>query len=1266
MLLTGAAVQSIQSHYTTARESGSPTDEDTDNENEFTTPPSPTLSTRSGRLGSQLQAGHHLSFGPLPRKRNSDGSHDEQSPKHTRTAKGKQPLGSPSLTVAEQTVIPPPIFKKPSLNMARSYKADSTQTSLTTSFNSNYLSSSQQTGETMATSFNSDFAGIKPESTRMTRTSSTTMGSLDDQFFLEVDSRLEKEQLRTSDASTTRTSSNYGSVNTDNFQDADLQAGTMHITAPVYNQGIDRALDASVPLVRTPPKQLSSTSAPIGDSRSRSAQDSPKPVQLKESPSKTTYHVRNIPFQNIFVEELTDNLLHFPYFILFICLRIAMDNNLSLQELMEGMDATAVESDPEIFWAFIHGHPKVQQHSGQGSPKLWSSMENQFEGFVFKGLVTFNTKSYGPVFQLTILPPQPDNSSRLERAFRADRFLYLNFPSYDTGITLPRFNKGEIRDRWREWLQEEHSFLGRKWHAFHVEPLKKPKGRRRNGNESYGYRVVLFAIEGIGIDNACSIGEMLNWFFPFAENKGQSICKAFAREDLGLSRTVPTLAFKPSQVYRVPDRHADNTPEDVRFNDPSLLWPEFEDRPVEDRPVMDDGCSLISYGAALEIWRQYEEKAGIHEQMPSAFQARIGGAKGMWVVSDDSNSHNTGQPDLWINISKSQLKFEPHPEDKSNEYDPRRLTFEIVRYTSDPSPSDLHLSFISILVDRGVPVKAIERTMMRRLNVERAEVLKILVDPAQVYNWVHKQGLGTQDGQKIPWQAGFPLVLGDRIKAMLESGFSPTAEPYLGQCLSRFIKQQQLFEEQKLRIPLGKSTILFGIADPLGILAPGEVHIHFSSRFVDDMDKTSYTCLADLDILVARQPACRRSDLQKVRAVSRPRLGHLVDVVVFPSRGRFPLAGKLQGGDYDGDKFWICWERELVQPFKNAPAPTMSPNPSDYHIGKYEKKLEAVIVPHELRSVKGFLKDAMDFRVAPDLLGKVTNYLERQSYAENRIYSPTLESLCDMHDLLVDAPKQGYTFTDQDFDMFKKKKSLPRNPKDPAYKRAMDACMNAKEMGEGDLIREMDWSPNYNNPIDYLYFQVVRKHHVETQLQVAKMLAKVKGDDALLQRPYLDECQKRNPAIEKELDKLLLRLESVVREWNTGMAKSGNADQFNATVDRCYKIFREHVPDKVQPPEIKVWFETPYLSRGFTQWELIRASTLYTKYPHKAALIFHMAGEQLAYLKRPEGRESRTICNSVYSLLRPRTIKIPSRLEESDNDDDDFGTPAEYFSLQTP
>jgi hypothetical protein len=46
--------------------------------------------------------------------------------------------------------------------------------------------------------------------------------------------------------------------------------------------------------------------------------------------------------------------------------------------------------------------------------------------------------------------------------------------------------------------------------------------------------------------------------------------------------------------------------------------------------------------------------------------------------------------------------------------------------------------------------------------------------------------------------------------------------------------------------------------------------------------------------------------MQKVRAVYKEELSHLTDVVVFPSKGCVPLAHKLQGGNYDGDTFWLC------------------------------------------------------------------------------------------------------------------------------------------------------------------------------------------------------------------------------------------------------------------------------------------------------------------------------------------------------------------------
>jgi hypothetical protein len=923
------------------------------------------------------------------------------------------------------------------------------------------------------------------------------------------------------------------------------------------------------------------------------------------------------------------------------------------------MDEDLVAADSEAFWAKVESISKAASHTNRESKKVWAAAQKDLEGYTFKGRVAFNPQSSKPVFRLESLQIEKDNSCRFQRAFGTDRFLYLSFPGFQTGPRPHRFTKiamSQIEEKWLEWCRMEHSFLGRTWRVFHVEPSKRGKGKR--SSDDYGIRVVLFAIEGIGIRRPCAVGDMLDWFFPFAKNQHQSFCKAYARLDLGLSKTVPTLVFKPSQIRYVEDIAADGTPEDTRFDDKSLHWPH-----IDDKPVMNDGCSVMSLGAAREIWRIYKTKTGITERFPTAFQARIGGAKGLWVVS--SEVHN-GPPPIWIEISKSQLKFDPHSDDYFDEtFDPLRLTFELVNYSSSPSPSDLHLSFIPIMVDRGVPRAAIEKIMADRLRLERAELLETLVDPARTYDWVHKLGsTSAEDLEDLLWQAALPLALREKVKLLLESGFHPTEEPFLGASLTRLVKQEHLYEEQKLRIPLGKSAFLYGVADPLGILAPGEIHVQFSTWFVDDVTEDSYLCLDDVEVLVARQPACRRSDLQKVRAITHPKLGHLVDVVVFPTRGQYPLAGKLQGGDYDGDIFWLCWEPELVGPFRNAPAPTQELEPSRYGIRQNKEKLRDVMSPHNLSTVDNFLKHAFQFRIGASLLGIVTNYLEKQAYAENRIYSRLLDSLCDMHDLLVDAPKQGYTFTERDFENAKKKLGIRLDPELPVYKKAMTACMKAKELGEAEKVRTQVWKYNKDNVIDHLYFRVVRKHHIETQKEVEKLFEEGRNDDPMLQYPYFHEKNKGSIVVELELKRLFKSFDSIYSDYFMGLRKNGgqiSSDDYNLVVKKGYDRYRALMPEQVDIPEIKAWLE-PYLSPGFTRWECIRASALYTKYPwkEKATFVYHMAGKELADMKSPPSRTVRRVVAPVYSILKPISKKLPKKLEEADSDDDDeFGTPLE-------
>jgi hypothetical protein len=789
-----------------------------------------------------------------------------------------------------------------------------------------------------------------------------------------------------------------------------------------------------------------------------------------------------------------------------------------------------------------------------------------------------------------------------------------------------------------------------------IGPVKNSKTKTRQNDATHDKKVILFATSGYEIETI-PIGVMLNWFLPFARNDQQSFCKIYARFDLGLSRTVPTLVFKPSQIERVRNIISNGEKESVDFNDPRLHW-----QMVPDGQKMNDGCSLISVAAAQEIWKRYREAMGIRgaQALPSAFQGRIGGAKGMWIVSGETFSKDPKNLQVWIQINDSQLKFEPHEEDLSgNAFDPLRLTFEVTDYSTAPCPSELHISFIPILVDRGVHRDTIAKMMTTRLDADRAELLDTLVDSTRLYEWLHRNG--TKSSGDVAWQGALPVALEEKIKFMLEAGFLPTKTAYLANAVERFVQNKQVTKESKLRTPLGKSTYLFGIADPFSVLNPGEVHVQFSSRFTDDLTEESYLHLKNTDVLVARQPACRRSDIQKVHCVVHPRLEHLIDVVVFPSRGQYPLAGKLQGGDYDGDLFWLCWEPHLVDPFHNAPAPVQSLSPSTYGIKTDKRRLSDVMDSKDLGSIDGLLQEAFVFRSDPSLLGLVTVLLEKEAYTYNRVYNERLNQLCDLHDLLVDAPKQGYTFTLADFHLFRKGTKYQQNP---AYKIAMEKCLKPTEVDTIENLRKQDYPHKSNNVLDYLYFDVFRAHNTETGRRIKNTLSTIEEKDETLSHPCKTLEGMHNHVIDHELSKLKRRLAVLYCHWNAGFHKFSTTESKNAHAEECYDTYQAINPTEPSRVEVKPWLDPICGSHDFS-WKIIKASVLYDLYPFqkKAGFVFKMAGSELAEIKAKSFPRTRLVIAPIHANMKPKRIKAPAELDEEDEEesDDEFESALEQI-----
>lgn len=103
-------------------------------------------------------------------------------------------------------------------------------------------------------------------------------------------------------------------------------------------------------------------------------------------------------------------------------------------------------------------------------------------------------------------------------------------------------------------------------------------------------------------------------------------------------------------------------------------------------------------------------------------------------------------------------------------------------------------------------------------------------------------------------------------------------------------------DEQRCRILIPKSRLLFGVCDAWGVLREGECAVKIT------MDGDGQPrALQGMEILVTRNPCLHPGDLQKFKAVARDELAHLVDCIVFPTRGKRPAADLMSGGDLDGD-----------------------------------------------------------------------------------------------------------------------------------------------------------------------------------------------------------------------------------------------------------------------------------------------------------------------------------------------------------------------------
>lgn len=271
-----------------------------------------------------------------------------------------------------------------------------------------------------------------------------------------------------------------------------------------------------------------------------------------------------------------------------------------------------------------------------------------------------------------------------------------------------------------------------------------------------------------------------------------------------------------------------------------------------------DGVGKISTELAEKVAIQMDLKV-----VPSAFQFRLGGAKGVLTVD------NTLKGDVKVQLRESQIKFES-----------KHLTLEVIR-TSTYIHGYLNRQIITLLSSLGIK----DEVFMELMDNMLKEINQLLQKPEEAVRVL--KGNIDEHGTA---ESMIPII---------QAGFLDRKDPYIVNILNlfRISMLKDLKKKAKITVPLG--AYLLGVMDKTGTLAEGEIFV----QIYDTSNNGAHKEVMTGDVVVFRNPCFHPGDVRVVKEVDYPQLHHLVDVVVFSAKGFRDTPSMCSGGDLDSDDY---------------------------------------------------------------------------------------------------------------------------------------------------------------------------------------------------------------------------------------------------------------------------------------------------------------------------------------------------------------------------
>lgn len=468
----------------------------------------------------------------------------------------------------------------------------------------------------------------------------------------------------------------------------------------------------------------------------------------------------------------------------------------------------------------------------EAPPRVWKfindpEMRTEFEEVIYRAKIVpaSSTSTREDSYVILLDAPEIDNTCRIRQKFSPDRFIRVSIHQ-----RLLRYNPLSIPRKFT-LCDREYEFMCPRDDYCYYFATRSHKGEFETMTPL----------------------DIIFWHIPREPNQEMLVHKFASRIDLGFSSILGIVDV--GEVVMI------------------------DDVVNEKGVVMTDGCAPVG----SKIMEKLRDKLKLpSSQIPSAVQARIGAAKGVWYLDP------TLPPDT-IHIRASQMKYnEPAVQD-----------LEVIYFSKPQGPARLNRQLILLLESLGI-----EALIFLTMQDEMISNLKNKIfakDPFVTASWVEdklQRLVETEEDDESLYR---------NIYAMILSGFDRNTF-YLYLLLSELFIRLVQGLRKKAWIELKQSRSILMIADPTGTLEEGECFLQISPYYSDD-----FSGIVTQRVGCARNPVHLASDFQVFQGVDVEELRHLKDVLVLSTKGEQSAASLLAGGDYDGDKVFVTWDARIVR-----------------------------------------------------------------------------------------------------------------------------------------------------------------------------------------------------------------------------------------------------------------------------------------------------------------------------------------------------------------